>query len=257
MIIFDRQFTFARDGSAFEESWLEEATAQIAVEIYSRSLYPGSGWTTNNTYASTIYCDARVGTAQCPSGQRAMQSPFLFLMDYLQNNETKSILSPGSTDGDIYGSAWMFARWLVDQYGGGTENTLLRALVQEANLSGVNNVTAKTGQSFATLLADWTLTLVADDYPGFTPAAGAKYTFPSWNMRSIWTGFNTDFPSQFPVFPLATHPVTFGSFNTSVTLSGAAAAIFELSGAQTTKQLLDLSGLGLSTTIRVSILRVQ
>jgi len=151
----------------------------------------------------------------------------------------------------------MFVRWLVDQYGGSTENTLLRSLVQEANLSGVNNVTAKTGQPFATLLADWTLTLVADDYPGFTPAAGAKYTFPSWNTRSIWTGFNTDFPSQFPPFPLVTHVVTFGSFNTSVTLSGAAAAIFELSGAQATKQLLDLSSLGLSTTIRVSILRVQ
>jgi uncharacterized protein YjdB len=248
---------FSRNASTLEESWLEEATAQIAVEIYSRSLYTGSGWKTNNTYAATIYCDARVGSAQCPSGQRAMQSPFLYLLDYYKNNETKSILSPGSTDGDIYGSSWMFVRWLVDQYGGGTESTLLRALVQEASLSGVNNVTAKTGQAFATLLADWTLTLIADDYPGFTPAAGAKYTFPSWNTRSIWSGFNTDFGSAYPVFPLITHPVAFGSFSASVTLSGAAAAIFELSGAQATKQLLDLSSLGLSTTIRVSILRVQ
>ena len=248
---------FARNASALEESWLEEGTAQIAVEIYSRSLYTGSGWKTNNTYASTVYCDARVGRPECPSGQRAMQSPFLYLLDYYKNNETKSILSPGSTDSDIYGSAWMFVRWLVDQYGGSTENTLLRALVQEANLSGVNNVTAKTGQAFAALLADWTLTLVADDYPGFTPAAGAKYTFPSWNTRSIWSGFNTDFGSTYPVFPLITHAVSFGSFNTSTTLSGAAAAIFELSGAQATKQLLDLSSLGLSTTIRVSILRVQ
>jgi len=248
---------FARNANTLEESWLEEATAQIAVDIYSRSLYTGSGWKTNTTYANSIYCDARIGWPECPSGQRAMQSPFLYLLDYYKNNETKSILSTGTVDNDIYGSAWMFVRWLVDQYGGSTENTLLRALVQEANLTGVNNVTTKTGQTFATLLADWTLTMVADDYPGFTPAAGAKYTFPSWNTRSIWSGFNTDFGAAYPVFPLVVHPYAYGSFSTSVTLSGAAAAIFDLAGTQTTKQLLDLSSLGLSTTIRMSILRVQ
>jgi hypothetical protein len=247
---------FARNANALEESWLEEATAQVAVEMYSRTLYAGSGWKTNTTYANSIFCDARVGFAQCPSGQRAMQSPFLYLLDYYKNNEVKSILSPGSIDSDIYGSAWMFTRWLVDQYGGATENTLLRALVQEANLTGVNNVTAKTGQTFGTLLADWTMSLVADDYPGFSPAAGAKYTFPSWNTRSIWTGFNSDFGAAYPAFPLFVHPVAFGNFSTTVTLSGAAAALFDLSGTQTVKQLLDLSGLPASTTIRMSILRV-
>ena len=247
----------ARNASALEESWLEEGTAQIAREIYSRSVYPGTGWKTNTTYANSVYCDVRRGTAGCPSGQNLMGGVFDWLYNYYQGNEDKSVLSAGSVDGTIYGSAWMFARWLVDQYGGGTESTLLRSLTQEASLTGVANVTAKTGQSFATLLADWTMTLVADDYPSFTPSAGAKYTFPSWNTRDIWAGYNRDFPTIRLLFPLNVNAVTFGSFSLSGTLAGAAAGIVELSGTQTAKQLISLTGLSAGTTIRMSILRVQ
>lgn len=247
----------SRNATVLEESWLEEATAQVAAEIYSRSVYSGTAWKGNTLYSSSLACDARIGAVQCPNGQALMQNHFNYLLDYYENSETKSILSPGSVDGDIYGSAWMFVRWLVDQYGGGTESTLLKSLVQEPNLSGVANVVAKTGVPFPNLLADWTMTLVADDYPGFTPAVGAKYTFPSWNTRSIWTGFNADFGSADPAFPLEENFVPFGSFNLSGTLPGAAAGIIELSGSQSTKQLLDLSGLAAGTTIRMSILRVQ
>ncbi len=247
----------SRNATVLEESWLEEATAQIAPEIYSRTLYAGTTWKGNTTYLNSLYCDFRIGTAQCPTGKVLMTNHFNFLLDYYENNEVKSILSAETIDPDILGSGWMFVRWLVDQYGGGTESTLLRSLVQEANLTGVANVTAKTGVPFANLLADWTMTLVADDYPGFTPAVGAKYTFPSWNTRSIWAGFNTDFGSVDPAFPLEENSVTFGSFSLSGTLPGAAAGIIELSGSQSAKQLLDLSSLAAGTTIRMSILRVQ
>jgi len=248
---------FSRGLTAFEDSWLEEATAQIASEFYSRSVYPGTTWKGNTTYLNSLFCDARLGSAQCPGAQVLMQNHFSFLQNYFENNESKSILSAETVDPDILGSGWMFVRWLVDQYGGPTESTLLRSLVQEGNLAGVANVTAKTGVPFANLLADWTMSLVADDYPGFTPPAGAKYTFPSWNTRSIWSGFNTDFGPNNPVFPLQESFVSFGAFNLSVSLPGAAARIIELSGSQLTKQLLDLSGLAPGTTIRMSILRVQ
>jgi hypothetical protein len=101
------------------------------------------------------------------------------------------------------------------------------------------------------------MTLVADDFPGFTPTSGAKYTFPSWNTRSIWSGYNADFGPTSPVFPLTENFLTFGSFSLSGTLPGASAGIIELSGPQLAKQLLDLSGLASGTTIRMSILRVQ
>src|SRR5262249_552480 len=191
---------FARNASTLEESWLEEGTAQLAVELYSRSVYAGTGWKSNTTYANSLYCDARPGTTTCPNAQYLMRGAFDCLQNYYTQNQTRSLLSPASVDGTIYGSGWMFSRWLVDQYGGATESALLRGLTQETAVSGVNNVVKHTGQSFTSLLADWTMTLIADDYPGFTPSAGAKYTFPGWNTRDIWNGYNKDF--GLPAFPL-------------------------------------------------------
>lgn len=244
-----------RDADTFEDSWLEEATAQIAPEIYSRSVYPATVWKGNTTYASSLFCDARIGNPICPNGQFLMQNHFNFLRDYYAKTQSKSILSPGSSDGDIYGSAWMFVRWLIDQYGGATESVMLKGLVQEPHLSGVANVSARTGQTFGALLADWSLAVVADDYPGLAPPVGAKYTFPSWNMRSIWSGYASDF--NISASPLQELLLSFGAFNVTGALPGGGMAILELSGAQTAKQLLDMSDLPAGTTIRMSILRVQ
>ena len=248
---------FSRNTASLEESWLEEGTAQMSAELYSRSVYAGSGWKTNTAYANSVYCDVYRGFPACPNGQSLMLNHFNWLFSYYQSNDGLSFLSPGSTDGTIYGSAWMFARWLVDQYGGATEATLLRALTQESSATGVTNVIKQTGQQFATLLADWVMMLVADDYPGFTPATGAKYTFPSWNTRSIWSGLNTAYQNH-PVFPLnAYYAANFGSFSITGSLPGASAAFMEVSGTQSTKQLLNLNGLPSGTTIRMSILRIQ
>jgi hypothetical protein len=244
---------FARDANALEESWLEEGTAQMADDIWSRSVYAGTTWKGNTTYANSVTCDVHRGTT-CPGGQSLMQNHFNWLYTYIQNTDAKSFLSPGSTDGTIYGSAWLFTRWLVDQYGGATENTLLKALVKEGVLSGVSNVVAKTGLPFTTLLADFTMALIADDYPGFTPPFGAKYTIPSWDVRSMWTGYTADLGRANPLTPIA---LTFGSFTVSGSLPGAGVGLIELSGTQSKKQLLDMSGLPTGSTLRMSILRVQ
>jgi hypothetical protein len=246
---------FNRDADTFEDSWLEEATAQIAPEIYGRTVYTGTAWKGNTTYASSLFCDARIGNPVCPNAQLLMQNHFSYLRDYYTKIQTKTILSPGTDDGDIYGSAWMFVRWLIDQYGGPTESVLLKGLVQEPHLSGVANVSARTGQTFGALLADWSLAVVADDYPGLVPPAGAKYTFPSWNMRSIWSGYASDF--NVSASPLQELLLSFGAFEVNGALPGGGVAILELSGVQTAKQLLDMSDLPAGTRVRMSILRVQ
>ncbi len=246
---------FNRDADTFEDSWLEEATAQIAPEIYSRTVYAGTTWKGNTGYANSVSCDVRIGNPTCPNGQFLMENHFNFLRDYYQKTQSKSILSPGSVDGDIYGSAWMFVRWFIDQYGGATESAMLKALIQESHLAGVANVSARTGQPFGALLADWSMAVAADDYPGLVPPAGAKYTFPSWNMRSIWSGYATDF--NVTALPLQEVQLSYGTFNINGALLGGGMAILELSGAQTAKQLLNLGDLPAGTTIRMSILRVQ
>ena len=133
----------SRGATQFEHVWLEEATAQLASEMFGRAIR-GNQWRGDATYRETLYCESRPTQAGCADGVIAMSNHIGFLTNYLQNFETKSILS-GAEDSDIYGSAWLFARWLVDTYGGSDEGAFLRRLVQTGTLSGTANVEAVSG----------------------------------------------------------------------------------------------------------------
>src|SRR5258708_950109 len=83
--------------------WLEEATAQQASELYGRAIH-GNGWKTNAGYQDALFCEVRPSSASCNGATFVMGNHFGFLNDYLQNFETKSILS-GIDDYDLYGSS--------------------------------------------------------------------------------------------------------------------------------------------------------
>ncbi|HYX80911.1 MAG TPA: hypothetical protein VE714_00865, partial [Gemmatimonadales bacterium] len=104
---------------------------------------------------------------------------------------------------------------------------------------------------------NFTLSLIADDYPNFAAANGAKYTVPSWNTRDMFLGMSRDFRDVVP-FPLAKSDQTFGNFTVSVPgIAGGSAAYIELSGPNTGRQLINLSALPAGTPIRLGIVRVQ
>jgi hypothetical protein len=195
-----------------------------------------------------------------------MGDHFLEVYFYYQQNETKSYLSPGRVDGTIYGSAWEFARWVTDQYGA-TEGGFLKSIVSETHVTGVENVENKTGHLYPELNGYFTLSLLADDYLGFSAPNGSKYTFPGWNVPDIFAGIATErltasgTPIDDPT-PLITHAVSFGSFDVLVpALAGGSGSLFDLSGAQSGKQLVELRAgaapLPQSSPLRLAILRVQ
>ena len=251
----------ARNADSFEESWLEEATAQIASELYGRTVWQ-TQWRQGATYQNTIYCELRNlfvpgRELRCNNYTYNVTDNFLSLSEYYENIRDHSFLSQARDDQTVYGSAWLFVRWLTDQYAGSSERTFLRSLVQEPSLHGVQNVTTKTGKSFEELLGYYTLSLLADDYPGFTPPPGAKYTIPSWNTRDIFAGLYRDEINDLP-FPLATDSVDFGSFNIAVSgIAGGSASYLIIKGTPVARQLLNLSSLPTGSPIRLAIVRVQ
>src|SRR5215218_2010200 len=190
----------ARNPTQFEQVWLEEATAQIASEMFGRAIH-GNGWRGDATYQQTLWCEVRPTTAGCAGGVLAMTNHFAFLASYLQSFETKSIIS-GAEDSDIYGSAWLFARWLVDTYGGADEGALLRKLVQTGTLAGAENVESAVGRTFPQLLAEFTLMLAADNLPGVSGA----HVEPSWNLPDIFAG-SAELGARVPA-PLALRQAT-------------------------------------------------
>ncbi len=242
-----------------EEVWLEEATAQVASELYGRAIH-GNGWRTNSTYAGTLDCEVRPGTPACGAGTFVMGNHFLYLADYLQNIELKTILS-GSDDNDIYGSAWMFVRWLTDTYATATEGDFLRSIVKSVTTKGVINVTTPSGKSWPELLSQFTLMLAADDLAGVS----SPYQEGSWSLPGVFAGYNRDLQNPPPAVPLAMRQAAFGtSFVASTVLKGGGAMLVRISGTPGAAgtQLLDLhaangGALPTGSKIGIAVLRIQ
>jgi hypothetical protein len=246
----------ARAATQFEQVWLEEATAQVASEMFGRAIR-GNAWRSDATYQQTLYCEARPTTAGCAGGVIAMTNHFAFLSSYLQNFETKSIIS-GADDSDIYGSAWLFIRWLVDTYGGADEGALLRQLVQNERLTGILNVEAAVGRTFPQLLAEFTLMLAADNLPG----VGGPHMEPSWNLPDIFTG-SADAGTGVPA-PLTMRKATGGVLSVSGrNVKGGGAVLMRFGPAPPgTTQLLELKStptapLAPASTVGMAVLRIE
>jgi len=255
-----------------EEPWLEEGTAMIAEELFARTI-TGATRGGNTGYGSSanptgLFCEVRPGSSVCPSDRPTLVFPAVaWLHDYLRRNEELTMLgsSPNVTDdATFYGTSWAFVRWVLDHHFT-DEATFLTALIDEPDLSGVDNVVARVGRPYADMLADFSLALALDDRAGFT-VSRPQFSFTSWNLPALFQGLNTDFannnPSPFPfAHPLQPRQVSFGSFVSSVsTLRAGTSAFFEISGAQSGKQLFELrspSGGGPATTLGISIVRVQ
>ena len=245
---------------AFNEAvWLEEATAQVASELYGRAIH-GNGWRTNSGYFGTLDCEIRPGTPTCGQGNVVMGNHFLFLADFLQIFEQKTILS-GTDDNDIYGSSWMFVRWLTDTYGGSDEGNFLRSIVKAVTTVGVINVTTPSGKTWPELLSQFTLMLGADELSGI----GAPFVEASWNLPAVFQGYNRDLNNPPPAAPLTMRQATFGSaFQATVgQLRGGGAMLLKLSPASGgASQILDLHGvsgaaLAGTSNIGIAVLRIQ
>lgn len=239
-----------------QQLWLEEATALIAEELFARRIF-GYGWRQNVDYATGLRCELS-GVQGCPSDTPVvMQGHFRLLYDYYDSVETRSpLLDTEIASGDFtfYASGWSFVRWAIDHYAT-DESAFLKALMQSS--SGVSNLSARTGRSFAEMLGDWTLAGAVDDL--FTPAR-SQLTLPSWNTRDIFAGLKRDvlganareFPLRMRVVPRV--------FDQEVSVRGGTAAYFDLATTQAGTQLLELLGTAggsPSTFLRVAIVRVQ
>lgn len=261
---------FFADQSAItlEESWLEEGMAMHAEELYSRTI-TGATWKGNTSYGSGqsnhIWCEVRAGSSnfpQCAGRPYVMTSHFAFLAQYLTDIENRTIAGgvPGSaSDGSFYGSAWAFVRWMIDAYGA-SESAVLKDITLEGSLTGAANLSARSGVPYETMMAQFHYALQYDDVAGITPTAPWQH-IASWSIAGIYGGFNVDFPQSFPAKYLKDHAVTFGNFAVNInTLRGGTAAHFEITGAQSAKQLLSLQaqdGGAPLPELRMTVFRVQ
>jgi IPT/TIG domain-containing protein len=172
---------------------------------------------------------------------------------YLRDSTTVGLLNeelPGSLQ--QRGGAWLFVKYLADQYGG---NTLLRAL-SSARVNGPQNVSAATGRPWNALLSDWALALWADDAPELAGVQiNARYQYTSINLR---TTINTS-----GSFSLRPAQIGFSGFARQGTLEASSMRFFLLGGASASAPLhLAFSGkwggpFAASASPQITVLRVR
>jgi hypothetical protein len=251
---------FARAGSGnpvLEETWLEEATARAAEELYART-FSGATWKGNAGYATTLQCE--VSTA-CDVRPIAMLKHFTSLGDYYSRVDSLTPIGRVSQfDQTFYGSGWLLVRWAADQFAS-DEATYFKTLTTTTSATGLANLALVTRRTPTAMLADWALALAVDDRPGFTPRQ-PELTIPSWNTRDVFAGLHAAVPFQFPkAFPLLERTAAFGDFTVDVPLLRSyTAAYVELTGAAGARQILSVLGPGggaVPPNVALAVVRVQ
>jgi len=94
------------------------------------------------------------------------------------------------------GAAWLFLRWLVDQYGPEVPRRLV-----ESDQIGADNVVVAAGEPFSRLVTNWMLASYVSDLPGF--AAPPELHFTTWRLRTTYQSLHDQLPDRYDrVYPV-------------------------------------------------------
>lgn len=258
-------------GRPLEESWLEEATARDAEELYARNAY-GVTRSSNADFAATLACELRSGDPAfpaCADSPRAMRPHVEALWEFLASPTARSPLGPVvAGDFSFYGSGWALTRWVVDQEAL-AEPTFFTALTTSSQ-TGVSNLEGRTGRSWDELLTEWSLAMATDDRAGLVTAS-PRLRFPAWDLRSIYQGLcdvlgSCIAPPSVPSLFSRANPMQFltleaGPFAAEFAeiVPGGFAAVELVVTAATARQVLELRGYrgaALPAGVRLAIMRV-
>ncbi|MFB3069573.1 MAG: hypothetical protein ACE1ZF_02630, partial [Gemmatimonadales bacterium] len=136
---------------------------------------------------------------------------------------------PGEGSGTLEerGAAWLFLRWVVDQYG----DDVVRRM-SETQLTGSSNIEAVTGSAFDQLLTDWFLANWVSDLPDSILADAAKpdrLRFDTWSFRTTFGSFNEQLPDRFPrAFPTVPRSLMPTGFDRSSVLRAGSGDYYEI-----------------------------
>ena len=163
------------------------------------------------------------------------------------------------------GAYWLFVRFLVDQFAGGTTQAAANAFTRSldaTNQLGVANVVARTGTPFSTLVERWTLANYVSDLPSFPTPPELQYV--KWQFRTAFPAFNSKCSSKIPgTFPLVPPSVTGSSAQLAGMLRAGSGSFYLMQQAPSAPSftLLFSNSVGapLRTTIvpQLAILRLQ
>ncbi len=183
------QHVLVRSGQP-QVTWLDEGMSHFAEELGGRSFLPGD----DSSFSDFVLGD------------------LLNSYEYLDSSGTHFLaFSAGIGTLAERGAAWLFVRYLADQYAADTSFASIAAFTRSlelTNLVGGAGIEAATGTSFATVVGRWALANYVSDLPGFTAPPELRYK--SWRFRTTFPLLNAQcfkfrppcpFAKPFPLTP--------------------------------------------------------
>ncbi len=232
------QHTLIQHGSVAEEGWLDEGLSLYAEELTARRYLQAGDTASFSRLAINDVADAY----QYLSATGA--SPLLIEFDQGTLAER--------------GASWLFARYLVDQYG-----PALPGKLDQSTLAGAANVAAQTRHAFDTTVTRWALANWVSDLPGFATPVELSYT--SWHFRTrTFPSLNQqdplDFPRPYPLVPTASAGSAVSLSGTLRSGSGVYARALQAPGAAAFTLLFNAGGTAALSALdvpRLSVIRIR
>lgn len=204
--LYDRLAAQRRGVGQFNPSWIEEGTAEISGEMSSRIAWADNGGPAPDVQVARASFTSSGGITEENYGVAISLARAVW---FLSSQPNGLVATPdGAADGaSIYGSGWLFMRWLGDAYGNPGHTSLgdapfFRALTDSAAAGGVLGIANEVGASFETLLRQFYTTIMLHA----TGAGSSAHPFSSY-----------DFVSSTGIF---SNPNPAGDFPWPVTLNG-------------------------------------
>jgi hypothetical protein len=170
-------------GSQYHPTWIEEGTAEIAGEMSSRIAWAkigGPAVGAEVTRQSFVNTSGGIVAENYGVAIKLARTAW-----YLSSQPNGLVVEPdGAVDGaSIYGSGWLFHRWLGDAYGNAASSpqkdaSFFYALNDSLAPRGTAGLAVETGKSFLALLDEFTQTVLSHKTAtGTVPRNFSTYDF--------------------------------------------------------------------------------
>ncbi len=198
--LYNRIAASLRTGSdQYHPTWIEEGTAEIAGEMSSRIAWAAAGGPAVN---AEVTRQSFVNTGSITADNYGVAIKLARTAWYLSSQPNGLIVTPtGAQEGaSVYGSGWLFHRWLGDAFGSAAsapqgDASFFRALNDSMAAAGTAGISAQTGRSFLDLVDEFTKTVSLHK----TATAQPTLNFTTYNFVTAAEIFCN--PDPLGVFP--------------------------------------------------------
>lgn len=250
LINASRRLVVNQTSATTETVWLDEGLSHLAEELL---YFRVSGYSTRSNLALTDVNGARATDFTTFASQN-----FSRFYSFITAPENNSPYAPNDSLA-TRGAIWNFLRFAAARQGPAGEAAFLRSLVNTAATGVTNLQQVLAGGAFADYLRDWSISLIADDYPATTTTTlSTQYVNPAWNFRSIYPGLRLAGGTALGVYPIATRSLVSG-VPQRIPLAGGASSYIRFSVPAGQKALISLSSNGAlpASTLRYGIVRLR